>query len=82
MDNHSPGSYCVILYFFRSKVIPYETKCRNCGAPLNMNQIFLYDANLCSSCDPLERPQEDAEEESDDTVESAVEDVPEEKEGE
>lgn len=58
----------VVLYFFRSKVIPYELKCRNCGARLNMNQIFIYDANLCSDCDPDEKTSE--EESSDVTVEA------------
>jgi len=48
----------VALYFFRDKILPYKRNCVNCGAKLNMNQIFMYDANLCSNCDPLEQPDE------------------------
>ncbi len=47
-----------ILYFFRSKVLPYERRCRNCGAKLNMNQIFMFDANLCADCDPDEKGED------------------------
>ncbi|OQY34065.1 MAG: hypothetical protein B6241_06170 [Spirochaetaceae bacterium 4572_59] len=59
----------VVLYFFRSKVIPYELKCRNCGAKLNMNQIFLYDANLCADCDPHEQVSEDESDDAEETEE-------------
>ena len=53
----------VALYFFRDRIVPYKTRCINCGAKLNTNQIFIYDANLCSSCDPYEQP--DPEEQAD-----------------
>ncbi|MDC7233497.1 MAG: hypothetical protein PQJ58_09715 [Spirochaetales bacterium] len=50
------------IYFFRDRILPYKRNCVNCGAKLNMNQIFLFDANLCADCDPLEQPaQDDAE---------------------
>ena len=66
------GAVAVALYFFRSRIIPYQAKCRNCGTKLTMNQIFLYDANLCTDCDPDEKraaAQEDVEEEEADPAE-------------
>ena len=43
-----------LLYFFRSKTLPYALRCRNCGAKLNSKQIFMYDSNLCENCDPID----------------------------
>ncbi len=56
-----------VLYFFRSRIIPYKMHCRNCGAKLNAAQIFMHDSNLCSNCDPDDKPEE--EDESEDTEE-------------
>jgi 8-oxo-dGTP diphosphatase len=67
------GAIAAIIYFFRSKIFPYRRDCANCGAKLNMNQIFLYDANLCSNCDPLEQPEETDAEETDAEVEDETE---------
>jgi len=57
------GVIAAALYFFRDKILPYKSSCENCGAKLNMNQIFLYDANLCSKCDPYEQPEESEDQE-------------------
>ncbi|QEN08232.1 hypothetical protein EXM22_09615 [Oceanispirochaeta crateris] len=62
------GIIAAMIYIFRSKIFPYRRDCAHCGAKLNLNQIFLYDANLCSNCDPLEQPSEE---------ESSVADEPE-----
>ena len=51
----------VILYFFRDRIIPYKRNCVSCGARLNMNQILLFDANLCSNCDPDEQTDNDVD---------------------
>jgi hypothetical protein len=53
------------IYFFRDRIFPYKRNCVSCGAKLNMNQIFMYDANLCSNCDPDEQPDADAGESDD-----------------
>ena len=52
------------FYFFRDRILPYKRNCVNCGAKLNFNQIVMFDANLCSNCDPLE--QDSSTEEEDD----------------
>ncbi len=67
----------VALYFFRERIIPYKTKCINCGARLDMNQMFLYDANLCSKCDPYEQP--DPEDKAEGSIEEDSENASEDK---
>ncbi len=62
----------VALYFFRDRILPYKRNCINCGARLSMNQILLFDANLCSKCDPEEQ-QDTAEGETDQPEVSADE---------
>lgn len=65
------------IYFFRDRILPYKRNCVNCGAKLNMNQIFLYDANLCEKCDPLEQEETESSEtetETDEDSPEAIED--------
>lgn len=57
------------IYFFRDRILPYKRNCVNCDAKLNLNQIFLYDANLCVDCDPLEQDVEPESSEDDESSE-------------
>jgi len=68
------GVIAAALFFFRDRILPYRRTCRNCGAKLNLNQIFLFDANLCSDCDPEENPE--SGEEEDNTVHEEPTELP------
>ena len=61
------------IYFFRDRILPYKRNCVNCDAKLNMNQIFIYDANLCTDCDPLENVEPESSEGEDDSSEEDIE---------
>ena len=70
------------IYFFRDRILPYKRNCVNCDAKLNMNQIFIYDANLCENCDPLEQVEpessegeEESEESEDEIIEGEAQEV-------
>ncbi len=40
-----------ILFFGRSKILPYKFRCRGCGKRMNFEHIFYYDNPLCKECD-------------------------------
>ena len=40
----------LIGYRFRSKVFPFQLKCRNCGERLSGKRILFYDSNTCENC--------------------------------
>ncbi|MBF9017480.1 MULTISPECIES: hypothetical protein [unclassified Oceanispirochaeta] len=63
------------IYFFRDRILPYKRNCVNCDAKLNMNQIFIYDANLCADCDPDEQEDETSEEDIEEGTEEATAEI-------
>ncbi|MCX7786289.1 MAG: hypothetical protein N2442_01175 [Spirochaetes bacterium] len=40
-----------VLYLYRDKTFPFLRRCKKCGSPLSLNQIFMIDSNLCSRCE-------------------------------
>lgn len=41
----------MILFFGRNRILPYHTKCKECGKKLSFERIFYYDEPLCDEHD-------------------------------
>jgi len=44
----------MILFFGRKRILPYQTKCRECGKRMSFERIFYYDDPLCKEHDKEE----------------------------
>ena len=40
----------LILFFGRKKILPYQTRCRECGKRISFEHVLYYDDPLCKDC--------------------------------